>query len=175
MKLGVISDTHGNLDAIDSVAAYMQADLWLHAGDLVSDAAYLEQTYDAATMKVAGNCDFFGQGVPEELVVEAGGHKIFLTHGHIYGARFSVEQIARAALVNGCDIAVYGHTHVAQSVKLQDGDDEIWLLNPGSASRPRDDMRPSFMTVELTPSAAPIIDLFRFAPESKSWQRQVSA
>ena len=175
MRLGIISDTHGNTDAIDSILAQeQQASLWLHAGDLAPDAVYLEETYDVPAMKVTGNCDWTGRGVPEETVVEASGHKIFLTHGHIYGARFSVEQIARAAWAADCDIAVYGHTHTAQILRLTDADKVLWLLNPGSASRPRDDMRPSFMTLELEPNSDPLIELYRFEQEKSVWERQAA-
>ena len=39
MKIGLISDTHGNTAAIDqAVELAGEIDLWLHAGDMIHDA-----------------------------------------------------------------------------------------------------------------------------------------
>lgn len=166
MKIGIISDTHGNTNAVDEILSLVpDAKLWLHAGDLVPDAVYLEQTYNVGVAKVAGNCDWFGGDVPEETVVEVAGHKIFLTHGHIYGARLSANLIVAVAKEAGCDMAVYGHTHVAVTAKVEG--ENFWLLNPGSASRPRDENRPSFIVAELNPDAQPQINLFRLENKKK--------
>ena len=82
MKIGLISDTHGNTAAIDqAVELAGEIDLWLHAGDMIHDAEYLDMAYDAKVVNVAGNCDWGNRSVPEEEVVEAEGHRIFLSQG----------------------------------------------------------------------------------------------
>jgi len=93
---------------------------------------------------------------PDEIVVEAAGHRIFLTHGHIYGVRSTLEMLVAAAKEAQADIAVYGHTHVAQEVA---GD--VHVLNPGSVARPRDEARPSFMLAELEVGKSPQVELIR--------------
>lgn len=147
VRIGIISDTHGNAGAVEAALEMAPAvDLWLHAGDFVEDARYLEMRSDTGVVKVAGNGDWPKPDTPNEVVVEVGGHKIFLTHGHTYGVNYGTVQLAEAAREAGCDIAVYGHTH-----KVCHEEGAICILNPGSASRPRDEARPSFMTVDFLP------------------------
>ena len=43
MNIGIISDTHGNWASIDNVMSMAQKmDMWLHCGDCVPDAGYLQ-------------------------------------------------------------------------------------------------------------------------------------
>ena len=105
---------------------------------------------------VAGNTDWPDGKTPDEIVVEAAGHRIFLTHGHIYGVRSTLEMLVQAAREEQADIAVYGHTHVAQDVE-----GEVRVLNPGSVARPRDEGRPSFMLAELEAEKPPKVELVR--------------
>lgn len=164
MKIGIVSDTHGNMDAVEAVAeAAPDVELWLHAGDFVEDARYLEKLSDTGVVKVAGNGDWPRTEAPMETVVEIAGHRIFLTHGHTYGVNYGREGLMEAARAEGCDIAVYGHTHKADYVRA--GEDGISILNPGSASRPRDERRPSFMTAELFPGEEAKVELFRMEEE----------
>ena len=157
MQIGIISDTHGNVGAVDRILEMVSdVELWLHAGDFVEDARYLEMRSDTGVVKVAGNGDWPRAEAPEETVVEAGGHRIFLAHGHTYGVNYGTSALQEAAKEAGCDIAVYGHTH-----KVDHAPGTVCILNPGSASRPRDEMRPSFMTAELLPGKAPEVQIYR--------------
>ena len=157
MKIGVMSDSHGDRRAIDrAVERAGKVDLWLHAGDCAPDAAYLALVSAARVENVAGNTDWPDGKTPDEIIVEAAGHRIFLTHGHIYGVRSTLEMLVEAAKAGSADIAVYGHTHVAQDVS-----GEVYVLNPGSVARPRDEARPSFMLVELEAGKPPQVELIR--------------
>ena len=157
MKVGIMSDSHGNTMAID--AALRQAgrvDHWLHAGDCISDAEYLQLASDTAVTMVAGNCDWPGTSVPGEALVELGGHRIFLTHGHLYGVRYTIEALQEAAAERGADVAVYGHTHVAD---ITPG--AVLVLNPGSVARPRDESQGSFLLLDLVEGHSPKVKLVR--------------
>lgn len=156
MKIGIMSDSHGDRRAIDrALERAGKVDFWLHAGDCVPDAAYLGLVSAKRVENVAGNTDW-PDGTPDEVVVEAGGHRIFLTHGHIYGVRSTLEMLVKAAKEAGADLAVYGHTHVVQHVP-----GEVTVLNPGSVARPRDEARPSFMLVELAEGEAAKVEIIR--------------
>lgn len=163
MKIGIVSDSHGSTNAIDRMLAHPAAEgvmLWLHAGDITPDAEYLAMVTEgeAKVRFVAGNSDWPDPAARYEDVVEAAGHRIFLTHGHMYGVRFTTKLLCDAAEQSDCDIAVYGHTHVAE---ISPG--HITVLNPGSVARPRDAMQGSFLVMELEPEKKPSCRLIRFS------------
>lgn len=160
MKIGIFSDAHGSMAAVEQVYALApDCALWLYAGDVASDAHYLETLVGAgATIRfVPGNCDWPNANTPETIVVEAAGHRLLLTHGHVYGVQYGTRFLVEAAAEANCDIAVYGHTHV---VEYTPGT-PITVLNPGSAARPRDGAFGSFMTVDLLPGKAPSVHVHR--------------
>lgn len=158
MRIGIMSDTHGNWDAVDyAVARAQDVALWIHAGDCTPDTEYLKELVDVPVFGVAGNCDFPSEEFPEDRILDVAGHRFFLTHGHNYSVRYSPELLFNAARMQSADIIVYGHTHVAEFIV----DDGIYALNPGSASRPRDEKRPSFMIVDLEPNQPPQPHLIR--------------
>lgn len=163
MKIGIVSDSHGSTRAIDRMLSHPAAEgvtLWLHAGDITPDAEYLAMVTEgkAEVRFVAGNSDWPEPGARYDDVVEAAGHRIFLTHGHMYGVRFTTKMLCDAAGESGCDIAVYGHTHVAE---ISTG--HITVLNPGSVARPRDAMQGSFLVMDLESGAEPACRLIRLA------------
>ena len=102
--------------------------------------------------------DFRKNKFQDDEIFSLEGFKIMITHGHLYGARYDTDELASAAKEEGCDIVVYGHTHVADN-HYQDG---ILVLNPGSATLPRDGMRPSFMILNLEEGKTPEVELYRF-------------
>ena len=102
MKIGIVSDSHGSTNAIDRMLAHPAAQgvtLWLHAGDITPDAEYLAMMTEgrAEVRYVAGNSDWPEPGARYDDVVEAAGHRIFLTHGHMYGVRFTTKPLCDAA------------------------------------------------------------------------------
>ena len=66
-------------------------------------------------------------------IVEVGNNKIFATHGHDYGVDYNIDTLCSVAESNGCNIAMYGHTHVPDN-SIYKG---MYVVNPGSVSRPR--------------------------------------
>ena len=145
MRIGLLSDSHGNTMAIDkAVEQAGKIDMWLHAGDMIEDAEYLSYITDAKVVNVAGNCDWFNHSAPGEQLIEAAGHRILLTHGHSYDVKRGIGELRHRAEETGADIVVYGHSHVAN---IQQG--EILVINPGSISRPRDGQPQSFMVLKL--------------------------
>lgn len=157
MNIGIISDTHGNYNAVEkAVSIVPPMDMWLHLGDCTPDAEYLQSLVEVPVYGVAGNCDWPMRDTCYERVVDAAGHKIFMTHGHNYGVRYTQEYVMEAAESQGADIALYGHTHI---VDYRIG--PPLLLNPGSASRPRDDNRGSFIVLELFSRVEPKVTIIR--------------
>lgn len=152
-----MSDSHGDTQAIDKALQLAgKIDHWLHAGDCIPDAEYLQVAADVPVTMAAGNCDWPGGNAPGEVLLELGGHRIFLTHGHLYGVRYTTEALQEAAAERGAELAVYGHTHIAD---ITPGN--VLVLNPGSVSRPRDESRGSFLVVNLLAGVSPKVQLLR--------------
>ncbi len=149
MRIIVISDTHGRKNAIDS--AFLRnsdADLFIHLGDGERDIDQFiteNPTYANKVIHVAGNCDW-GSLSNDFEIIPVMNHKIFATHGHRYAVKNGLEIIKKTARDLGCDIILYGHTHVRYN-QFEDG---LYILNPGSAGNPHDFSNPSFATVNVT-------------------------
>lgn len=130
MRIIVFSDTHRDISpCIKVLGNIIGIDMVLHAGDHLDDAKELCRMFPEFDFEyVPGNCDF--SVADSEVVIEAEGKKIFLTHGHGYSVKTdeSYTQLKERAKALGCDCAVFGHTHISVS----DNSGEITLLNPGS-------------------------------------------
>ena len=132
MKTAVIlSDTHGNRQAIDKLGSlFGECDYIFHLGDVSADGEYIRSSYPEKTAVINGNCDPVKLG-EDETVVEIEGVRIFFTHGHLYGVKSSLKRLAARAEELGCKIAFYGHTHSAREDEING----VTLVNPGAMKR----------------------------------------
>lgn len=151
MIIGVISDTHGRIDAWRKAEEiFTGADIIIHAGDVLYHPPRLgcsdgydipalaeAMNWSAAPIVIAqGNCD---SQVYEELLempvqspyatVQAGNTRIMINHGHT----LTREDMIRLGGYYKTDIFVSGHTHVPVIEKV----DSLVLMNPGSPSIPK--------------------------------------
>lgn len=134
MRIGVVSDSHGDLYSLDRALSLMgDLDMIIHLGDHYKDIIKLNEKYKKLIEYVAGNNDYSGQAVFEKTIT-AEGVKIFMTHGHRYGVYYDLSRLGFRAQEEKADVVLYGHTHV-QSREDYKG---IMYLNPGSTSLPRD-------------------------------------
>lgn len=149
MRIIVMSDSHKNQAAVDSIVSRnLDADMFIHLGDGETDVNYVITKYPEIASKfhhVSGNCDYNSLS-PEVLTLSVMGHRIFASHGHIYGVKYSLDDFIKTAESNNCDIALYGHTHVSMN-SYRDG---MYIMNPGSASLPNDGRKPSFGCINIT-------------------------
>ena len=147
MRIIVMSDSHGSMPMLEMIVAFNKnADMFIHLGDGEREVASLRIKYpDIDLRSVRGNCDF-GKESPDFLVVEAGGHRIFCSHGHRYSVKSGTETLRSIAKDNGCDAALFGHTH-ERYISCEDGID---IMNPGSCDCPRDGNKPSYGYIDIT-------------------------
>jgi len=153
MKIGIVSDSHGDTRALDAMLAEpmaQTAECWLHAGDVTADADYIAMLTQKTVYKVAGNCDWPSSRVPDTQIVELAGHRLLLAHGHTFGVQYQTDLLLRHASAENCDIAVYGHTHCAEFLP-----GVLTVVNPGSIARPRDGAAGSYFIMELVPEQPP--------------------
>jgi putative phosphoesterase len=109
-----------------------QADLVLHAGDVVTGAVLEELAGFAPMLAVLGNNDteLVGQ-LPEERVFTVEGLQIAMVHDS--GARKGREARLRRRFPNA-DLVVFGHSHIPVDAPGLDGQR---LFNPGSPTERR--------------------------------------
>ena len=137
MRILVISDTHGKIDRVIEVykrlAEEAPVDMIAHCGDFYADAKEIRARLGVPMLAVKGNCDgCFDSESYGILETEFG--SIFVTHGHMEDVDFNMQKLFYRAQEMGCVGAFFGHTH--RSVFVETGG--VYLLNPGSLSKPRD-------------------------------------
>ena len=150
LRILIMSDSHGRNENVELAIAQVREEIgefqmFIHLGD-VGDARELESLAGVPCYIVRGNTDYDAK-LLNANVIEAGGHRIFATHGHLYQVDMRLDLLRFAALENDCDIAMYGHTHVPY---LEEDPDDVTILNPGSISKPRQaDHRYTYMVMEI--------------------------
>ncbi len=128
MRILVVSDSHGDSYAIrQAVAEQPTAKIMFYLGDGERDLEFVEGKSNLFIHKVKGNCDF-GSSLPNCVVDEVDGQRIYATHGYVERVKYGTSLLRQYAAENKAAIALYGHTHVADTT-YSDG---IWLVNPGS-------------------------------------------
>jgi len=147
MKIGVISDTHDNLEMIKRAVDLFNSEgveLVIHAGDFVSP--FTEKPFRALNAKfvgIFGNNDGdklllrekyrgVGELSEEPLVLEMNARKIVVTHKPKI-----VEALVASRIY---DVVIFGHTHKAEVRKVKEEKSEgsggkkgkeVLVLNPG--------------------------------------------
>lgn len=129
MRILVVSDTHGDLHTLIRVVnSQPAAEVIVHCGDGDEQVQFLKNNYkDKMIVGVRGNCDLYSTLSPRE-VIRVCGKTIFITHGHLYNAKFGLYNLVCAAREEKADILLFGHTHSA----VTDYEDGLHIMNPGS-------------------------------------------
>ena len=114
-KITVVSDTHGNMAAIQKLfPIFAESDMIIHLGDTSSDGQAIRREFPDKTYLLNGK-----------------GVKIFACHGDRYGVKSGYDRIAYKAEQEGCKVALFGHTHAP----IEKTTGEITLFNPGTLRR----------------------------------------
>lgn len=146
MKLLVISDSHRGGDVVDRIIRrHSDISHVFFLGDHADDIDDLRYEYPEKTFFIlSGNCDFFSS-YPNVSMEKIAGHSILYAHGHTYGVKDGIENICDAAKSRGCDIVLYGHTHISD-ITYKEG---IYFINPGSCTKPRNSVA-TYAIVEIS-------------------------
>lgn len=165
MRLGVMSDTHGNVENMRRAATRMvdefKVERIIHLGDDLSDA----QQMGAIGVQLTAIPGVFEQTyqnpeIPHRYIVKLNGVKVLLSHTptrdtHDLSGDIDPERTMKAGRAQ---LFFHGHTHVYKMEKMNKG----VVINPGHLKA--DDKRgrpPSFAIVDLSPDKvhAQIIEL----------------
>lgn len=169
----VISDSHGDYNALASIIEEFgsQADALIFCGDGFCDfIEYFENSLEDEKMKedlppviiaVKGNGDgtsysietdsdseintFCNYVLSNRLSCTIANRGVFVTHGDHYRVDIGTETLLAAAHAVDSDMVFFGHTHKPH----WEEEGGTLVLNPGSCSRPRVQLGPSFALVSF--------------------------
>ena len=143
MKVLIVSDSHGFVSELGVLKKRheKEVDLFLHCGDseLSADEEVME-----GFITVQGNCDYEDR-YPLQTVQEVNGKKILLTHGHLYGVKTSINNLAYKAQEVQANIACFGHSHYL-GMEMIEG---VLFINPGSLRLPRGRMEQTYVILSI--------------------------
>lgn len=180
MRIGVVSDSHKNLDNLKSAVHKLikeKVQAIIHLGDDYDDAKVLEE-FEVEVVKIPGVFSIYYQDpqIPNRLVKEFGGVKTLITHAPIPHKNdppdeLSPEKITETERIK---VVLYGHTHIPQ-IKEKDG--VLWV-NPGHLQKEdKKGFPPSFAVVDFDKGKVTgrIVDLrqgkdlvkYQFSPASQ--------
>lgn len=134
MRILLMSDTHHDTNRIDDVLeACGTVDQIIHCGDVQRDREYLEFVAPPLVpiLAVCGNNEWYAE-IPYHTVVSFEGIQFYITHGFQEGVKRDLSRLAAHAKKNGCQVALFGHTHTRTDETI----DGIRLINPGSVCYP---------------------------------------
>ncbi len=144
MLIAVVADTHGETEEICRHLQAWKLDVLIFAGDYYRDGEKIAKSLQIPYHGVRGNCDRNEPRAADEEIITIKDKKFYILHGHLWGVKQSINRMYYRALERKADVVVYGHTHVAHLEQI----DHLWLINPGSASRPRIDKRGSYVLID---------------------------
>lgn len=184
MRIGVVSDVHGNVPALTAALAALDGrvdELWC-AGDIVHEyrfhAEAVAMLRDAGFVAIQGNHDMvllsdagaaarggapepelaWLAGLPLRHELEADGRRVLMVHGSPWEPHGDYlrahNEKWRQADDLGVDIVVSGHTHEPMVERFG----STLVVNPGSLGEPRqrDDRRGTFAVVDVVSATAEI-------------------
>ena len=130
MRLIVMSDSHGQFNHVRKIveANKDSADSFIHLSDGLEEFQDVHNMYQQLHfVAVKGNNDW---GIMEQKVkIQPWGNAlIMMTHGDNHDVKYGTSVLVEAAKQAKVDVALYGHTHVAQCEEI----DGIHVINPGT-------------------------------------------
>ncbi|MGE5390722.1 MAG: metallophosphoesterase family protein [Deltaproteobacteria bacterium] len=144
MRIAAVGDTHGRIEPLKRELIRIRPDQVLFTGDFYGDALRLSHHVGVPVQAVVGNCDAANAG-PHELLIEVQGKRFYLVHGHQYGVKLGLQSLFYRGREQEADVVLFGHTHVSCCELIED----VWLINPGSPSRPRGGTRGSYCLIDI--------------------------
>ena len=147
IKVIAFGDVHGHTHNLLALVPQMEgSDSVIFLGDGVSTLEVLPKSINKKLYAVRGNTDFFCR-LPDELLLEIGGARIFIAHGHTYDVKkVGPEEIAEAAFELGANLCLYGHTHKYEK-KIKKG---IKVINVPPLGTSRTKEGGSYLEVTIT-------------------------
>lgn len=129
MRILVLSDSHRHIaNLVEAISNEPTSEIVYFLGDGTYEMDEVREIFkDKMFIVVRGNCDFIDT-VPLCDIRSVNSCKIYASHGAEENVKLSFVGIKNKAVKNGCNIALFGHTH-QKHYSYEDG---LHLFNPGS-------------------------------------------
>lgn len=152
MKVGVVSDSHGNLPYLRKAAQGLKregVDVIIHLGDDYDDARLLSE-YCPKVIRVPGVFSSYYQDprIPNRLIQKFGSLKALLSHTSTSHPNDLPQDLKPEKLIadKEVDAIFYGHTHIP-TLEIKEG---ILWVNPGHLKgQDKKGYPPSFAVVDI--------------------------
>ena len=153
-KILVISDSHGNIKCVKEIISKLAegCDCVIFTGDGIYDFLgalevlqkdkKINKIIPSVVVYVRGNGDTtrvtssLNDGnslrIPSKVKITIANKNFYIVHGNGHGVYYGTSMLESEAEVEGCNVAVFGHTHVPFE-ELHN----VYLMNPGSCNSPR--------------------------------------
>lgn len=133
MKILVFSDSHASISFMCKCVEWCEPDAIVHLGDYYRDGQTVAEEYPhIPTYQVPGNCDAHRGYIPDPEIrlMDLGGVRIYMTHGHRHGVKQTLCKLLHEARAVNAQLVLFGHTHSAVCQQ----ENGLWTLNPGPAT-----------------------------------------
>ena len=174
MRVGVVSDSHGEIENLRKAAMWLidkqNVEVIVHLGDDYDDASILENL-DVHIIKVPGVFSNYykDRDISNRVVVTFNGRKVLITHTECCHENDLPEDIKPEELVSkkGVDVVFYGHSHIPSIEQRQ----SILYINPGHLkSEDKKGYPPTVAVVDFTDQiSVNIFDLMGKIVQSKTF------
>ncbi len=164
MKVGVVSDSHGNLGYLKQAAKKLieeEAKLVIHLGDDYDDTQAVEEL-PIELVKIPGVFSHYYKDprIPNRLIKEFTGWKVLITHSPTAHENDLPTDRKPEDIVaeEGIDVVLHGHTHIP---RIEEKNEVLWI-NPGHLkTEDKKGYPPSFALIDFDENQvkARIIDL----------------
>jgi putative phosphoesterase len=160
MKIGVVSDSHGNLDFLklagEALAKKHGAELLVHLGDDSVEAEVL-QGLGVPVLSVPGVYEerYRDRAIPNRRIEVYGGWVFLISHTKAPHENDSPDDINPETVLmeKGVEVVLHGHSHIP-SIEVMDG---VLFVNPGHL-KPEDKkgFAPGYALVETAPESVTV-------------------
>ncbi|MEW6446838.1 MAG: YfcE family phosphodiesterase [Bacillota bacterium] len=161
MRLGLVSDTHGELEILREAGRKLkkdwQVDIIAHLGDECEDVAALREVWEGEIIQVPGVfCEHYRDpAITNRILKEIGGYRILFSHtGEAHKNDLPADpKPEELAATKAVDIVAFGHTHIPE---IRWEGNILWV-NPGHLKeQDKKGYGPSFGVLDLEPEAVSV-------------------
>lgn len=147
MRIVAMADSHGDFYHLNQVIENETgADCFLFLGDRKKELDDVRCLYpDKIILSVRGNCDLSCEDKDTDILVKDG-YTIVYTHGHLYNAKKTRQELFELGKRHQAHMVLYGHTHVPD-ISYRGG---LYVVCPGSVGMPKDG-KPTYAVIDFTP------------------------